>query len=139
MKELLRQITSIAMALIVLLSTMSFTVGMHYCGEHLVDFSVFTPAESCGMEAMMSTTTKDDCSVMKMDCCTDVEIVMEGQDDLKISFDQITFEQQTFITTFVYSYIDLFEEVDENNIPFKEYAPPPLIRDVQVLDQTFLI
>lgn len=127
------------MALIVLLSTMSFTVGMHYCGEHLVDFSVFTPAESCGMEAMMSTTTKDDCSVMKMDCCTDVEIVMEGQDDLKISFDQITFEQQTFITTFVYSYIDLFEEVDENNIPFKEYAPPPLIRDVQVLDQTFLI
>lgn len=139
MKELLRQITSIAMALIVLLSTMSFTVDMHYCGEHLVDFSVFTPAESCGMEAMMSTTTTDDCSVMKMDCCTDVEIVMEGQDDLKISFDQLTFEQQTFITAFVYSYIDLFEGVDENNIPFKKYAPPPLIRDVQVLDQTFLI
>lgn len=127
------------MALIVLLSTMSFTVDMHYCGEHLVDFSVFTPAESCGMEAMMSTTTADGCSVMKMDCCTDVEIVMEGQDDLKISFDQITFEQQTFISTFIYSYINLFEEVDENNIPFKEYAPPPLIRDVQVLDQTFLI
>ncbi len=28
------------MALIVLFSTMSFSVDIHYCGDHLVDFSL---------------------------------------------------------------------------------------------------
>ena len=126
------------MAFMVLLSTMSFTVGMHYCGDQLVDFSLFEAVDNCAMKAPASKSSGE-CALMKMDCCTDVEIVMEGQDDLKISFDQLTFEHQAFITTFVYSYINLFEGLDENNIPFKEYAPPPLIRDVQVLDQTFLI
>lgn len=74
-----------------------------------------------------------------MDCCSDIEVFIEGQDDLKISFDQLIFDQQLFVASFVYSYINLFEGPEENSIPFKDYSPPPLIRDVQILDQTFLI
>lgn len=76
---------------------------------------------------------------MEMDCCTDLEIVLEGQDDLKISFDQFTFEQQIFISSFYYTYVNLFETVHKDLIFFKEYSPPLLIRDIQILDQTFLI
>ena len=93
------------------------------------------------MKAEMKESTKA-CAIMEMemDCCSDVEVVFEGQDDLKVvSFDQLSFDQQLFVTTFVYSYINLFEGFDGNIIPFKDYSPPPLIRDVQVLDQTFLI
>ncbi len=81
------------------------------------------------------------CAVMEMemDCCSDVEVVFEGQEDLKISLDQLSFDQQLFVASFVYSYIELFEGFDENVVPFKDYSPPPLIRDVQILDQTFLI
>lgn len=127
------------MALIVLFSTMSFSVDMHYCGDHLVDFSFAEKVNTCMMKAEMSKST--DCTVMemKMDCCSDVEIVVEGQDDLKISFDQLSFDQQLFVASFVYSYINLFEGLEENSIPFRDYSPPPLIRDVQILDQTFLI
>jgi len=140
MKESLRQIASVTMALLVLFSTMSFTVDMHYCGDHLVDFSFFENAKNCTMQASPSKATGEiSVMEMEMDCCTDLEIVLEGQDDLKISFDQFTFDQQIFISTFYYTYVNLFETVDKNLNSFKEYSPPPLIRDIQILDQTFLI
>ncbi len=128
------------MALLVLLSTMSFSVDIHYCGDHLVDFSLSEKVDTCMMKAEISKSSSA-CAVMDMGmgCCSDVEIVIEGQDDLKISFDQLTFEQQLFATSFVYTYIQLFEEFDENVVPFKHYSPPPLIRDIQVQDQSFLI
>ncbi len=128
------------MALIVLFSTMSFSVDMHYCGDHLVDFSLFDNVDTCMMKAEMSKSSSE-CAVMEMDmdCCTDVEVVLEGQDDLKISFDQLTFDQQVFVASFVYAYINRFEGLDQNDVPFKDYSPPPLIRDIQILDQTFLI
>ena len=140
MKETLRQIVSVTMALLVLFSTMSFTVDMHYCGDHLVDFGFFKNAENCAMKASNSNSAGEDSLMkMEMDCCTDLEIVQVGQDDLKISFDQLTFEQQTFVSVFLYTYVNLFEGIDNKIIPFKEYSPPPLIRDVQILDQIFLI
>jgi len=140
MKETLRQIASFCMALMVLFSTISFTVDMHYCGDQLVDYSFFEAADRCYM-ATGSSESPGENSVMQMemDCCTDLELVMEGQDDLKISYDQLTFEQQIFVSTFFYTYINLFEGVDKNLNSFKEYSPPPLIRDIQILDQTFLI
>ncbi|WP_297794159.1 hypothetical protein [uncultured Eudoraea sp.] len=140
MKEILRQIASFCMALMVLFSTLSFTVDMHYCGDLLVDYSFFEAAEGCAMEANQSQMDHDNSFMeMSMDCCTDLEIVMEGQDDLKISIDQLTFEQQIFVTAFFYSYINLFKGVDKDTNSFNEYSPPPLIRDIQILDQTFLI
>ncbi len=140
MKKTLRKIASIPMAFIVLFSTMSFSVDMHYCGDHLVDFSLYDKVDNCIMKAEM-TKTSSSCEVMdvEMDCCTDVEVVVEGQDDLKISLDQLTFDQQVFVASFVYFYINRFEGFDKDVVPFKDYAPPPLIRDVQILGQTFLI
>lgn len=138
MKEALQRITSIAMALIVLFSTMSFSVDMHYCGEHLVDFSLFENVDTCLMKAEMSKSSSE-CDVIEMDCCTDVEVVQEGQDDLKISFDKLTFEQQTFVATFFNSYINLYEGPEEKIIPFGGHPPPLLVKDIQVLYETFLI
>lgn len=130
------------MALIVLLSTMSFSVDMHYCGDHLVDFSMFDKLETCMMKVEKSKSSSP-CENMEMEkemnCCSDIEVTIEGQDNLKISFDQLAFNQQQFIFSFVYSFINLFEEANENIVPFRDYVPPPLLRDVQILDQTFLI
>lgn len=130
------------MSAIVLFSTMSFTVDMHFCGDHLVDFSFAQKVDTCVMKSEMKST-KGQCSMkamkMSMDCCSDVEFVFDGQDDLKISFEQLSFDQQLFIASIAYSYLTLFEGFDDNEIPFKEYSPPPLIQDVQILHQTFLI
>ncbi len=142
MKETLQKLTATVMAFIVLLSTMSFAVDMHFCGDHLVDFSIFDKVDTCMMKAEKSKDSSS-CELKEMEtetsCCSDIEVTIEGQDDLKISFDNLTFEQQQFVFSFTYSFINLYKEAYENIVPFKDYMPPPLLRDVQILDQTFLI
>lgn len=128
------------MAFLVLFTTTSFSVGMHYCGDHLMDFSLSGDVESCMMKSEM-TQSSSNCSVMemKMDCCSDVELSVVGQDDLQASFDRLSFDQQFFLVSFGYTYTDLFESRHNENLRFKDYSPPPLIRDIQILDQTFLL
>ena len=138
MKAIFFKIVSFCMALLVFVSTMSFTIESHYCGDVLVDTSVFGKVESCGMEVRQKTSSTE-CDITKKDCCSDEQLVVDGQDNLKISFDKLDKEQQILVATFIYSYVNLFTELQTENISFRDYSPPPLVRDVQVLDQTFLI
>ncbi|WP_116772182.1 MULTISPECIES: HYC_CC_PP family protein [Maribacter] len=139
MKQVFHKILSISMAFVVMFSTMSFTVDMHYCGDSLVDFSLFSKADTCGMEKSQANKGCEKLMLSEKDCCTDQQIVKEGKDDLKISFDTLSFEQQTFIAAFTYSYINLFEGTKSEEVPFEDYPRPFVKRDVQVLHQTFLI
>lgn len=138
MKQLLQKISAILMAFVVLFSTLSFTISEHYCGEHLVDSALFSKAESCGMDMQKPTPTKD-CSIKKSNCCTDVVKQIEGQNELQPEFSSLDFKQQVFATLFIYSYINLFEGLENNIVPFKYYSPPFLVKDIQVLDEVFII
>lgn len=140
MKEVSNKIASGIMALLVLFSSMSFSVDMHFCGNHLMDYSIFGDVDTCMMQ-LEKTDATNKCSMMdmKMDCCSDVELSFKGQDDLKISFDKIALEQQVFVASFIYSYIHLFEGYHQDIVLFKDYSPPRLIRDTLILDQSFLI
>ena len=138
MKKIFYKISSFSMALLVLFSTLSFTVESHYCGDILVDISLFGKVETCGIEEQ-KTSSSSDCDITKKNCCSDEQIIVEGQDTLKITFDKLEKEQQIFVASFIYSYINLFTSSESKDFAFKDYSPPPLIRDVQILDQTFLI
>lgn len=123
------------MTILLLFSTVSFTVEKHFCGDTLVNTAVFQDVKGCGME--METESK---TPMKKGCCKDEIEVVKGQDDLNIkTYNSIDFNQQLVVTSFVYSYISLFESLPKQIIPHKDYSPPNLIADIQVLDQTFLI
>lgn len=134
MKQILLQIASSFLALLVLASTITWTVDKHICMGRTINVSLFVHADDCGM-AMV----KDGMQEIEKSCCTDESFTVKGQDDLKISFHDLDLGQQLFVASFVYSYANLFEVLDENIVSFKDYSPPPLIRDVQILDQTFLI
>ena len=126
------------MALLVLLSTLSFTIESHYCGDTLVDSTIFGNVETCGMDIEQKPSTKE-CNITEKDCCSDEQFIVDGQGNLKTSFIKLEKEKQLFVASFIYSYINLFVEQQTENISFRDYSPPPLVRDVQVLDQTFLI
>jgi len=126
------------MALIVLFSTFSFSVEQHYCGDVLVDYSFFGKAESCGMDFKKILDSKEH-NLEKKHCCDDETLSIAGQDDLKISFDKLNFEQQQFIAAYIFSAINIFEGLQENVVPFRGYPPPLLVKDILILDQTFLI
>ncbi len=130
--QLLHKIFSISLSLLVLFSTVSFTVEKHYCGDTLVDVSIFTEAEKCGMEAQDM--------LQKKSCCKDEVDVVQGQDELKApSFEDLNIEQQQLLVAFIQSYSSLFESFPKEVIPSTDYSPPNLVYDIQVLDQVFLI
>lgn len=140
MKKAIHKIFAILMTFVVLLSTMSFTVSMHYCQGTLVDSSLFQKAHSCGMDQNMKmevSTTKAEKSMKS--CCSDEEIEIDGQDDLKRPVLDLTFNQQIFITSLVHYYIDLFTITEESKTSFVDYPHPFIVRQLFKLDETYLI
>ena len=138
MKEVLHKIAAVIMAFVVLFSTMSFSVGMHYCGNILVDTALFKKAKSCGMEIQKETYSAN-CPVMEKNCCHDEEILVKGQNELKMSLDNFNFHQQVFITSFVYSYIYPLVELKEKELTFDDYPPPLIVKTIYKLDEVYLI
>lgn len=143
MKEIFKKISAILLAIVVLVTTMSYTVHEHYCGGELIASSLFSKATTCEMDKMAKMNMSDSnksCSMEKMeDCCKDIVTFIKGQSELKINVISLDFEKQIFLTALAYSYINLFEGLVNNIIPFKDYSPPLLIKDIQVLDEVFLI
>ena len=135
-KIILHKIFSVSLALLVLFSTVSFTIEKHFCGNTLVDVSLFTEADKCKMEAMEIELE----NITKKPCCKDTVDLIEGQDELNInSNDSFKLINKIVLTTFVLTYLNLYEELPTQIIPHKNYSPPNLVFDRQVLDQVFLI
>ncbi len=134
----IHKIGAVLMAFVVLFSTMSLTIDKHYCGDTLVDVAVFKKAKSCGME-IQQIDSGSECSVMKKDCCSEEQLVIAGQDELKLSLDKLTLEQQLFVTSFVYTYLQGFAYLQENTTSFLEYPPPLIVRQIFKLDEAYLI
>lgn len=131
MKKVFQKIASITLALLVLLSTMSFTVEKHYCGDYLVDVSLIGNADSCDMK--MDAIVDDN-------CCKDEIYHIEGQDKLqKNSTDDLSLNQQKLIFKFAISYQTVFVDIDTEKEFYSDFSPPDIPQDYQVLYQSFLI
>ncbi|WP_092470941.1 HYC_CC_PP family protein [Winogradskyella thalassocola] len=137
MKAVSHKIMSLVMAFVVLFSTLSFTINMHYCGDTLVETAVFNKAKGCGMD--MAKPSTEGCTITKKDCCKNEQSVVDGQDELHLAFDKISIEQQVFIASFVYTYINLFESLDTNTSSYEDYKPPLVRKQLFKLDETYLI
>ncbi len=135
MKDILRQILSSMLALLVLLSTVSWTVDKHLCMGKVVDVAFFANAKTCSMEADSNSMDTE----FEKSCCDEVSFTMQGQEDLKTSFFDLDLKQQLFLVGYTYSYINLFQDVDTVTTYFSGHPPPLLNKDYQVLYETFLI
>ncbi|WP_240893468.1 MULTISPECIES: hypothetical protein [unclassified Mesoflavibacter] len=125
----LQKIFSFLLALLVLFSTLSFTVKKHYCGSHLVDTAVFSKVKKCsGFE------------VAPKPCCKDDVTVVKGQDQLKFDkFSDLDFNTQFVFTAYLYAYISQAVSLPKQNIPHQYYSPPNLVVDLQVLHDVYII
>lgn len=119
------------MAFLVLFSTVSFTLEQHFCGDTLVDSAVFTKVQGCDTDLQ---------SAPKKLCCKDDIEVIKGQDNLKLTTDSdFVIHQSDVINSSFNYYFAISEPIEKKNIPHKDYSPPNLVTDIQVLDQVFTI
>ncbi len=137
-KDFANKIASVSMALLLLASTTSWKVEKHFCMGHLVDVAFFADAEDCGMS--MSEVNDDNTTLQQENsCCTDEVIFVDGQEDLTTAFENLSVDQQFFLVAFTHSFTTLFNGLKQQKVGNEYYPPPLLVRDVQILDQVFLI
>lgn len=139
-KTFFTKILSFCLAVSILFTTSSFSVNMHFCCNQLVDMAFFSKAEACVDKVQKKDNLSKQCtSIQEKDCCNNQTFAKEGNNTLKKS--NIKFETETivFLNTFLYTYINLFEGLEGNIVPFNDYRPPLLSKDIQVLDETYLV
>jgi hypothetical protein len=137
MKRVSHKIMSMVLAFVVLCSTLTVAFNNHYCGGTLVETAVFQKAKGCGME--MQNPSSEGCALTKKHCCKDEIVVIDGQDELQLTYDTLTFEQHLFVDSFISVYSNLFEVLDRNVSTYQYYKPPRVIRQLYKLDETYLI
>lgn len=136
MKRVLHPFLSGLMALLVLASTISWTVDKHLCMGRVLDISLFSEAEACGIEGNTSQMEDED---LQNACCDDESFTLVGQDNLKLSWNDHDLDSQFFLLAIPMQ--PTLGSVSLERLPLarEHYPPPLLVRDIHILDQVFLI
>tara|TARA_B100001057_G_C22812878_1_gene936165 strand:- start:764 stop:1186 length:423 start_codon:yes stop_codon:yes gene_type:complete len=139
-KSFFSKIISFFLAVLILFSTSSFTVDMHFCCNKLVDMSLIGKAKVCAEKVQKKKEPTKQCTTLQeKDCCSNQSFVKTGDDTIKNANTQLEAESIIFLNTFFYVYVNLFEGLEKNIVPFKQYRPPLLSKDIQILHETYLI
>lgn len=136
MKQLTHKFFSGLLAIIVLFSTLSFTVDSHYCGGRLVDVAVFSEVSGCGME--MENEMSDEVSFSKKSCCKNETSIVEGNSIDQQVLKNLKLQQISFVTAFVVSHNNLFLDNTQTSSRYL-YKPPIIHKDITVLFENFRI
>ena len=125
---------SVLLSFIILLSSTSFSLSAHYCGQQLVDIALFGEAEACPM------TKEKACESDKMPCCADRDIIIEGEDFLaskQLSKQEIK-NTEVLIASLNYP-IKLLVLNEFSVYTLENYNPPLIDREIPILIQSFLL
>ena len=139
MNKLIQQIGAIFLAMLIFLSTVTFTVDVHICAGSIVDVSFVQEALSCSSSLMGEISEEAHKAMRNMGCCDDLQFHVEGQDELQHSFLDVQVDNPVFIASSAILVDFDWVNIIEDPVLFTSYLPPPLIQDVQVLHQTFLL
>lgn len=82
--KFLKTIAHLCLATLMLVSSTSFTVGMHFCGKELQRLAVFSKAAGCELEKQASP-----CTTEAVPGCCDNETIIHDAEDATASVTQI--------------------------------------------------
>jgi hypothetical protein len=131
-----RTISAVMLALLVLFSSTSFMIGMHFCMGEVQNIALFTKADVCEKEQSMPPCHRH----MKVPCCEDKTVVHKG-DDFKASLASlqilapaaIDIEQPSILIS------EIIPSAPVSRIQYYQYDPPLRSCDLTVEHQVFLI
>lgn len=146
-----QRIVALTLAFLMLMTSVSFAVDMHYCDGELKSISLFGKAKTCHEKAVeqdkptcphhqkMEQQSNDD-EMDKNDCCENKTTIIQADDDrAKSDLVAPTFQQ---LQQFVIAYVIAFHTeiiTDRQSIQDTSYQSPLISRDIYVLSETFLL
>jgi hypothetical protein len=132
----IRSISAAILAIMVLVSSTSFMVGMHICMGEVQNVALFGKADSCQKEKALPACHKH----MKPACCED-EVVYHEASDLKASVQHIHIDAP--IPVDIIQALVLIAEIipvaEISRTQYYNYDPPLRSCDLTVEHQVFLI
>jgi len=102
----------------------------------VMDIAFFHNAERCGVEEAMRSMHD---RIEGKHCCDDESFTIEGQDNLKLSWNELELDSQTFLFTFTSTYLHSVSFLFDPEVPGEMYPPPLLVQDLTILHEVFLI
>lgn len=125
------------MALVVLVSTMSFTVNIRYCDENIVATTLNSNNDPCTTDNLDAI---ENCCIPQKDCCQDAEIVFEGHEELRFQISQELKIQKPFLQVLlVDTFHPTYKVTFSNHSHYTSYVPPIIVKDTQLIHQVFQI
>lgn len=135
----------LSLALLVLVSSTGFSVGMHFCAGEIRDLSFYGEASECSMKQPKETLPP--CHAPEKEkspqgnCCEDHQLVVERLDmasDSKAFVLSKTLDIK-FIAAVKVVILQLFAPQEGLKPAYALYISPQIARDIPVLVQSFLI
>ena len=124
---------SVLLSLIILLSSLNFSLSAHYCGQTIVDVALFGQAEVCPMAAEMNNDSEEP-------CCSDRQIIIEGEDyPSSKSFEKQEVEKIDILLSEFQFPLELLLEEENTHSFIANYTPPLIEQDITLAVQSFLL
>ena len=152
MLQLQRTYQSIAllMALLLLASSVSFAVDMHFCKGELKSISFWGKAPSCHEQAAAKVSCphhrkmmaeKGEAALEKSNCCNNRTVQVEADHERQTQTAmelELNPSLQYFLMAYTVSLLPA-EDIARTLAPYLNYKPPLIPRDIPVLNQSFLL
>lgn len=139
-----RKVSALILSMLVMLSSMSFTLNVHLCMGQIDNIALFKEAKACEMATQVTPCAKEqhkeghNHQISKKGCCEDHSIFIERQDEItktaSVAMPDVAFVAVLYV---VVAYLSAQSSVDTDS--YKAYSPPLIERDIPVLIQSFLI
>lgn len=131
----LRTIAAFFLAMLLLVSSTSFVIGIHLCGGEVQDFAFFSPAEECKKNESIPPCHPHSVP----DCCED-ETVVHSADEFS-SHVTLAIDTPVSDAQVVPSGVVVAEVIPSSSFasPFLFYTPPLPAADLTVVHCVFLI
>ena len=130
------RISALLLLMLVLVSSTSFMVGMHFCGGELKNVALFDKADGCEKEKQVPPCHRHETP----DCCQDSSIVHDG-DEFSSAKTQIS-TGPGFVFEMAQTPVVVSEVISSTELStprYFNYDPPLRAPDLTVTLQVFLI
>ncbi len=147
-----QRIIALTLAFLMLVTSVSFAVDMHYCNGELKSVSFFGKAKTCHEKVVtnkkiacphhqkMQAASNNSDEMNENDCCENKTTIIQADDDQVNSHYPVPTTPQ--LQQFVIAYILAFHAqitTDKQSIQEISYLSPLLSRDIYVLSEAFLL
>ena len=144
------RIFALTMALVMFTSSVNLAMDMHFCQGKLKSVSFIGKAETCHdmASSKMPNCTQhqemagepEGCSISKKECCSNKSVHIQSDvDELETSSELVVSQQ---LQNFIVAYVEVFLKnnyIERTSSNFQYYHSPIVVKDIPVLNQSFLL